>query len=349
VRGSTELAEVSTAGAALLAASSHPPIFPLQSPAMPPGREEFDPDDYQMSIGDHLEELRRRILLGLLGLIPAALICLLFGRQLLAFLCRPLTAALQRYDVSPQVYTDELSDGFMVYMKLSVIAAIAIAGPWIVYQIWKFISSGLYPRERRYITKYVPLSVVLLFSGLLFVYFVVLPFSLQFFIGFAADLPLQMPLAHVAGASPTTQPTFVQAISGNPGHPVDFQMWFDTTQNRLKMFIGNRVRVIPFGPDNLVGFHFTLPDYLNLVLQLLLTFGLAFQLPLVVMALARVGIVEISTLRKWRRYVYVGLAMLAAALAPGDVVTATIALLIPLVFLYELGIFLAKLGHAKAA
>jgi len=60
-------------------------------------------------------------------------------------------------------------------------------------------------------------------------------------------------------------------------------------------------------------------------------------------------LVEIDTLRHWRRYVYLGLCMLAAALAPGDVVTATIALMVPLVLLYELGIFLAKMGPKAAA
>jgi sec-independent protein translocase protein TatC len=304
----------------------------------------LNPDDFQMSIGDHLEELRRRVLLGLFGLIPAALVCLMYGQQFLALLCRPLTSALQKYDISPQVYTDQLSDGFMVYIKLSLIAAVAIAGPWIIYQLWQFVSAGLYPSERHYVTKYVPLSITLLFCGLAFVYFLVLPLSLQFFISFTADLPLRMPLVHSAHISAATQPTLVQAVAGNPIHPADLQMWFDTSQNRLKMFIGNKVRVIPFGPDNLVGTHFTLPDYLDLVLQLLLSFGLAFQLPLVVMALARIGIVDVATLRKLRRYVYLGLSMLAAALAPGDVVTATIALLVPLILLYELGVFLAKMG-----
>ena len=92
---------------------------------------------------------------------------------------------------------------------------------------------------------------------------------------------------------------------------------------------------------------FTLPDYLSLVMQLLLTFAAAFQLPIVVMALARIGLVDVATLRHFRRYVYLGLSMLAAALAPGDVVTATIALLGPLILLYELGIFLAKMGPKK--
>jgi sec-independent protein translocase protein TatC len=67
------------------------------------------------------------------------------------------------------------------------------------------------------------------------------------------------------------------------------------------------------------------------------------------MTLAKIGIVDIETLQHWRRYVYLGLSMLAAALAPGDVVTATVALLGPLILLYELGIFLAKMSAKKAA
>lgn len=310
---------------------------------MPERRQDFHPDDFQMSIGDHLEELRRRILLGLIGLIPAALVCFMLGRQILGFLCRPLLRSMQKYDVNPQLASVQISDAFMVYMKVSLIAALAISGPWIVYQLWKFVSAGLYPAERKYVTKYIPLSIILLLCGMLFVYYVVLPFSLQFFIGFTTHFPLQMPDA-VNPAPATTQPSYIQAVAGDPDHPRDFQLWFDTLQHRLKIYTGGNIRVIPFGPDSLLATSFTLPDYLDLVLQLLLTFGLAFQLPIVVMALARIGLVEISTLQLWRRYVYLGLSMLAAALAPGDVITATIALLGPLILLYELGIFLAKMG-----
>jgi sec-independent protein translocase protein TatC len=318
---------------------------------MAESKQDFNPDDYQMSIGDHLEELRRRIILGIVGLVPSALVCLLWGRWILGFLCRPLLRSLQKYDINPQLSSLQISDAFMVYMKVSMIAALCIAGPWIVYQLWLFISAGLYPSERKYVTKYIPLSIGLLFCGIAFVYYVVLPFSLQFFIGFTADFPLQLPaLVEPTHTPVTTQPsTFVQAIAGDPMNPKEFQIWFDTSQHRLKLFISGQTRVIPFGPDNLLATSFTLPDYLDLVLQLMLTFGLAFQLPIVVMALARIGIVEVDTLKKWRRYVYLGLSMLAAALAPGDVVTATIALLIPLVLLYELGIFMAKMGTNKQA
>ena len=314
------------------------------------GRQDYNPDDYQMSIGDHLEELRRRIFLGIAGFIPAALVCLLMGRRILSILCRPLLRAEQRFDINPQLSSLQISDAFMVYMKVSVIAATALAGPWILYQLWKFISAGLYPAERQYVTRYIPLSIALLFCGMAFVYWVVLPFSLQFFIGFTTEFPLDLPaVVSVDRAAATTQPTFVQAVAGNPAHPVEFQMWFDTLQRRLKIFVNGNVRVVPFGPDSLLTTSFTLPDYLSLVMQLLLTFAAAFQLPIVVMALARIGLVEIATFQHWRRYVYLGLSMVAAGLAPGDVVTATIALLVPLILLYELGIFLAKMGVKAGA
>ncbi len=315
---------------------------------MPARREDFDPNQFQMSIGDHLEELRRRILLGLLGMFPAILLCLIFGRQLLSFLCWPLAKALNQSDINSQMASHELTGGFMIYMKVSFLAALLISGPWIIYQLWKFVSAGLYPNERHYVTKYIPLSILLMFAGVSFVYFIVLPWSLQFFIVFSADLPMP----HVSSShpiAPTTQPSYIQGVAGNPADPQELRFWFDTTQDRLKFFVHGKVRVIPYGPDNLISLNLTLDDYLDLLFQLLLTFALAFQLPLVVMALARIGIVEISTLKTWRRYVYLALAAIAAMLAPGDVVTATVALMIPLIFLYELGIFLARMGPEKAA
>jgi sec-independent protein translocase protein TatC len=314
-------------------------------------RHDFNPDEFQMSIGDHLEELRRRILFGLLGVGVAAVFCLYFGQRVVSIFCRPLIDALQKYNISPQIYTDQPADAFMVYIKISMISAASIAAPWMIYQLWQFVASGLYPNERKYVTKYVPLSITLLITGMLFVYFLVLPWSLQFFIKFTTDIPLTIEYqkTSIVLTPPTTQPSYVQGVAGNPPKPSDLQIWFDTDQSRLKIFIDGKVRVIAFGPDNLVATHFTLPDYLDLVLQLLITFGLAFQLPLVVLALARIGIVDIPQLKSFRRFVYLGLAVLAAALSPGDVVTATIALMVPLVLLYELGIFLAYMAEKSAA
>jgi sec-independent protein translocase protein TatC len=307
---------------------------------------EFDPDHYQMTIGDHLEELRKRVFLGIGGMVVATIICLFFGNSLVSFFCAPLYDAMQKANISPQVFGDELSDGFMTVIKISFIIAASVTSPWMLYQLWQFVRSGLFPHERKYVTKYIPLSLTLLITGMVFVYFLVLPWSIQFFINRGNAIPI--PHQQVSPVVPSTQPTYVESLAGNAANPREYQMWFDTSQHRLKMFVGGSVRVIPFGSDNLLTTQFKLPDYLSLVLQLLLIFGLAFQLPLVVMTVAKLGIVDIPTLKSWRRHVYFALCVIAAALSPGDVVTATIALLVPLIVLYELGIFLAQMSLRAA-
>jgi sec-independent protein translocase protein TatC len=106
----------------------------------------------------------------------------------------------------------------------------------------------------------------------------------------------------------------------------------------------NVVRILAFGSGNAVTPIITLATYFEMVIGLLLSFGLAFQLPLVVLALVRIGIMEIATLRKMRRIVYFILTIISAVIVP-DVVTGMIALVVPLVLLYELGILLAKWGE----
>jgi sec-independent protein translocase protein TatC len=108
-----------------------------------------------------------------------------------------------------------------------------------------------------------------------------------------------------------------------------------------------KARVLPFGPDNLISPHITLPEYIDLVVGMLIVFALAFQLPLVVLALLSIGIVELATARSARKYVYFAMVIISAVITPGDVITATIALMVPLCMLYELGIFLYVLGGRK--
>src|SRR3954464_2099032 len=136
---------------------------------------------------------------------------------------------------------------------------------------------------------------------------------------------------------PDSRPSGVMMIPGDPAKPTAGEMWYDTTQKRLKFFINGEVKIISFSAQNLIATEYNLPEYIDLVVGMLLTFGLSFQLPLVVMALARVGIVEIETLRAFRKYVYFAMAIIAAAITPGDVITATAALMVPLCLLYELG------------
>jgi sec-independent protein translocase protein TatC len=304
-------------------------------------RKQFDPDEYRMTIGEHLEELRRRLILALGGLFITFVVCLIFGQAVIAAFCKPLIDVLHAYEVNPQIYFTQVSDPFMVYIKISLISAAAIASPWMVWQLWLFVAAGLYPHERKLVTRYVPLSITLLIAGILFVYYLVLPWTLQFFLAFSINI--RMPTSYEPSVRPsTTQPSKVEVFDGDPMNPVEGQIWINKLDGRLKLFIGNKVRVLTFGPENLTAPIITLPDYINLVFGMLLTFALSFQLPLVVMALVAAGIVERDALIGSRRFVYFGMAIVAAIITPGDVITATLALMIPLCALFELGVWLSR-------
>src|SRR3954447_26268021 len=106
------------------------------------GRTDFDPNEYRMTIGEHLEELRGRLILGLMGFVVAACITLPLGKRVINVFCRPLTNALWRCNMNPQMYYREAAEPFMVYMNISLISAGVLASPWLLYQLWKFVAAG---------------------------------------------------------------------------------------------------------------------------------------------------------------------------------------------------------------
>ena len=141
-------------------------------------------------------------------------------------------------------------------------------------------------------------------------------------------------------------------IPGDPDSLRPYQTWFNTAQQRLKFALPDATgqlhkMVIQYGPESLVTPFIALPDYIDMVLMWLLIFGLAFQLPLVTMAVVRVGVVSIQSLSRMRRYVYMGLAIVSAMLMP-DLFSVTLALMVPLCLLYEFGLLLARMQAAKA-
>ncbi len=304
----------------------------------------FDPDAFRMSIGDHLEELRWRIILAIIGLAVIATVCFCFGNDVLVIFCRPLFVALQKAHLNTQLHTTELDEGFIVWLKVNLITAAVLSGPWMVYQIWQFVAAGLYPNERKYVTKYMPLSISLMIAGVALVYFAVLPWTCSFFLLFTASVP--MPNSQVTTTTRYT-PTTVPSLQGNPPNPVEGEIWIDTTQGKIKIFFENTVRSMTFNTDSLLAPNISLSDYIDMVVGLVITFAIAFQMPLAVLALARIGIIEIKTLRKSRRYVYFSMSILAAVLAPHDVVTAQLALMFPLILLFELGIWLADRAEKR--
>ena len=317
--------------------------------AEPPSQKpsaKYHPDDYRMSIGEHLEELRWRLILSLIGLGIAVLICMGMGEHVIVWFCTPLIHGMQKHDLTPQLHYTGLSDLFMTYLRVTFITAAAIAGPWMIYQIWLFVAAGLYPNERKLVTRYIPLSISLFVGGLIFVYVLVLPLSVDFFLDFSDAIPL--PASAVSAKISTTQPApSIKEFAGDPSSPSEGAVWFNTSESRLKTFLGGKTRVMPFGPENLASPMLLVDDYIDLATTFMLVFGVSFQLPLVILALVTIGIVEIEFLREKRRIVYLVLTIVAAVIAPGDIVTSMMSLLLPLIILYEMGILLAQWSSKK--
>jgi sec-independent protein translocase protein TatC len=306
-----------------------------------------------MSVGDHLEDLRKRMILGLIGFVVGAAICLALGKDvILPAFTWPCTRAMIRCNITPQFVYTEPSQPFMVYMEISMICGAVLASPWLIYQLWQFVAAGLYANERKVVTKYLPLSIGLLLFGWITLYFLVLPVSLEFFFRFGSSLPLS-PMSTTTSIdtkAPTTAPTLLPNYHGNPPGPYqEGQAWIDEDRMRWNVFLKGELHGIDLKPIQLTAPMITLPQYIDMVVNMLIAFGLSFQLPLVVMALVRVGIIEIDFLKKMRKYVYFVIACVAAVIIP-DVVTGWFMLMIPLFGLYELGILLAaRSARARAA
>jgi Sec-independent protein secretion pathway component TatC len=264
------------------------------------------------------------------------------GEHVVYYVCRPLFIALAHNKLPAQVHFTDPAEVFMTYIKAAMISAAAIAGPWIIYQMWLFVAAGLYAHERKYVTKYLPLSVILFLTGVTFLYFYVLPLMLEFFIGFQIGMPMDFGKIDGMKGVDSGIPLVLPLLNHDPANPVPGSVWINATTGMIKICIAQgNFRVIPFGSESVTTPIITLATYFDMVIGMLLSFGLAFQLPLIVLALVRIGILEVAQLKSMRRIVYFALTIISAVIVP-DVATGMIALMIPLVLLYEFGILLAS-------
>lgn len=148
-----------------------------------------EPDDVRMSIGEHLEDLRRRMVRALLGVGLAAAVTLYFGRPLIAWLCAPLNTAQRLAGLAPQTYSFGPAASFTVYLKVATLAALILATPWVLYQLWQFVALGLYKSERRVVLLLTPFSAAMCALGVLFMYYIMVPICLWFFITWSVTYP----------------------------------------------------------------------------------------------------------------------------------------------------------------
>jgi sec-independent protein translocase protein TatC len=137
-----------------------------------------------MTFLEHLDDLRKRIFYSLIAVVVAVIPAWFFHKEIFNILSRPVLKYLPE---GGKLTVITLPAGFMVYMKVSFLAAIFVIAPFIFYQVWKFIAPGLYQKERKYVVPFVFFTTFFFALGALFAYFVVFPFACNFFISMAAD------------------------------------------------------------------------------------------------------------------------------------------------------------------
>lgn len=146
----------------------------------------------RMSFLEHLEELRSRILKMLAGVGVAFVFSLIFADQMWQAVSDPAIAALRQLGFQQKLVFITPTEAFMtIWMKVPLLAAIFLASPWILYQVWAFIAPGLYRRERRWAAPFVIVSAGLFIAGGLFAYFLAFRFALTFLLGIGRNINVQ--------------------------------------------------------------------------------------------------------------------------------------------------------------
>ena len=138
-----------------------------------------DPLNSTMSLGDHLEELRMRLVYALAGIVICVIVALLFGRYIIALMEQPYTIVMGE---EARLQTLAPAEGLTSYIKIALIAGLIFSSPWVFYHLWMFVTAGLYPHEKKYVYLAAPFSAVLFIGGALFFLIVIAPLALKFLV-----------------------------------------------------------------------------------------------------------------------------------------------------------------------
>lgn len=228
----------------------------------------------------HHAELRTRLLRCCLILALTSTIAYLFKDQLAAWCMRPLYLA---YPLLGKLVYTKLTEAFLSYLKLSLLAGVVVGFPFLLYQVWLFVAPGLLDQEKRTVRTIVLWATLLFAGGAAFAFFVVLPRMLHYFMSYA---------------SPTLQPMIQLGL------------------------------------------------YLTFTARMVLAFGIAFEIPFLMVMAIRTGLIERSHFRKKRLYFYIAIVALSFLLTTGEL-TATALLSFPLFALYEAGILAGRVFNGQ--
>ena len=248
-----------------------------------------DDEFARMSLMEHLTELRNRVIKCVVAIGIGAAVGFALYEPIFDFLIGPyrdLCEADPGISITEDcrlLATDPL-EGFTVRLKVSTYGGIALVMPVLLWQIWRFVSPGLYAKEKRYVVPFIGSALVLFALG--------------------------------AGIAYWTTPKaldFLAAIGGD---------------------------------DNIVA-GYSPSKYFQLIVFMMLSFGIGFQFPVLLVALELVGVVSPEALARFRRYAIVGIAVLVAVITPSGDPISMLALTVPMVLFYEAAILIGRLARRR--
>ncbi len=259
--------------------------------------------DIPMGLGDHLHELRRRLVVPLIAILVIFIASFAFQNQLKQVMVHPLKRAVQLVGVKTAmevglVKSQAEFDGIMLTplrclsvlsiaeststaVKVSIAAAITVALPLLLHQLWQFVAIGLTSRERRLAFLFVPLGVIFFYGGTLLGYFFGLPYLYSFLINFTAG-------------------------------------------------------------DQTAIYQLRQSDYVDDFITWTVSLGLIMDIPWLVMVLVRSGMIHPNVISKARKYIVAANLLLAACLTPTSDLFSLAALFVPMQFLFEVGLFASR-------
>jgi Tat protein translocase TatC len=144
--------------------------------------EEKKANEKRVPISEHLEELRSRIIKSIIVVVVLFFISWFFKTRILDIIKKPHTITMKNLGLSQSLQVLSYQEGFYAYIKLCLMAAVFMAYPIILFQIWRFVEAGLFKRERRYVKTFAPISYIAFIIGVLFGYYFLIPYGLQFLI-----------------------------------------------------------------------------------------------------------------------------------------------------------------------
>ena len=273
--------------------------------------ESTEANEVAMTFWEHLEELRRRIIISAIAIAVFTVLSLSFSKPIEKVIKFPLGTSMNTlianaidavggtegsilgfFALALRSGTSSVNailmkvgplEGIMAYLKLGITTGILLALPIIIYQVWAFVFPALNREERQFAVPLFLIIVVFFIFGAAFAYFIVTPVVLQFSAQLLPELP---------------------------------NMW-------------------------------DLEKYINFVTRLILGFGIAFELPIVMAFLSRIGIIDAQGFREKQSYALLGICVMSALLTPADP-GSMLLMAIPLFVLYQLGIFFAYLVEKEA-